>query len=476
MSTASICIRLSKAANERNTSLQGMLDDCRELARREGLLVVAEHVDDGVSGAIRNRPGFRAWLNDAAEGRADVLLTYHADRLTREGINVAGLVLDTVEGKDPWTGAEVRQPVRFMDTKGLDSENGDAFRIMFAFASEAARSERLASKRRNTDTQRRLREAGRFAGGNVPYGTRVEVRVVEGREGRYLATEPAEAERLRTLAARIIRGDSVRATVTFANAQGWTTRKGLQWSRTSLRHSLLSDPSRRYVFDAGTYRALQEALTFKGRPQDRPKGGRPSTSLLRGLLVCPCGSKLTTHPLVRGGKRYARYTCMSVSTATACEAPVSVAGDALDQWVTGAFLRRWGFFEHLEPRVILSGDEDLRIAEDAHARAQAALLAEPTAENLAAFAAAQEQVQSARSLPRTREQILVSSGKTMRQVWGESQIPERTALLADLLDGPILVRPARDWPTARGGSRGGAQLNPGRIVLTWRGDNAEYAG
>src|SRR5262245_51068080 len=114
---ASIYVRLSKAASDSNLSRDGMLGDCRALADREGLAVVSEHVDDGFSGAIRNRPGFLAWLDDARSGRADTLLTYHADRLSREGIAVAGRVLDVIEGKDSETGEIVRPPVRLLDTK-----------------------------------------------------------------------------------------------------------------------------------------------------------------------------------------------------------------------------------------------------------------------------------------------------------------------------------------------------------------------
>src|SRR5690348_10382838 len=114
MSTASIYVRNSKAIGERNLSQAGMLDDCQALAEQLGLQVVARHVDNGKSGAIRDRPEFTAWLDDAREGRAEVLISWAGDRLTREGVNVAGAILDVVEGKDVATGAVVRDPVRFV--------------------------------------------------------------------------------------------------------------------------------------------------------------------------------------------------------------------------------------------------------------------------------------------------------------------------------------------------------------------------
>ncbi len=51
-------------------------------------------------------------------------------QLTREGVNVAALILDAVEGKDPVTGKVIRTPARLLDTKGLDSNGDDtSFRL-----------------------------------------------------------------------------------------------------------------------------------------------------------------------------------------------------------------------------------------------------------------------------------------------------------------------------------------------------------
>jgi site-specific DNA recombinase len=91
-------------------------------------------------------------------------VTYHADRVTRVGVNVAAMVLDVVEGKDPTTGAVVREPVRLLSVDGLDSRD-ETYRMRLVFAAEMARSERERIKDRNLATQARLRKAGRFQGG-----------------------------------------------------------------------------------------------------------------------------------------------------------------------------------------------------------------------------------------------------------------------------------------------------------------------
>ena len=103
-----------------------MSRDLHALAAREGFDLVAEHVDNGIIGAVRDRPEFGEWLDDARDGRAEVLLTWSVDRLTREGLPVAALILDVVEGRDP-AGKPSHKPVRLLDFHGLDSRHGESF-------------------------------------------------------------------------------------------------------------------------------------------------------------------------------------------------------------------------------------------------------------------------------------------------------------------------------------------------------------
>ena len=63
--TASLYTRLSDKPDETSTSLESQERELRALAAQHGLTVVAVHVDPGFSGALRDRPGFLAWLDDA---------------------------------------------------------------------------------------------------------------------------------------------------------------------------------------------------------------------------------------------------------------------------------------------------------------------------------------------------------------------------------------------------------------------------
>lgn len=263
---ASIYVRLSREASDVNVSKDGMLADCRALAERLGLVVVAEHTDNGKSGAIRDRPEFTAWLDDARDGRADVLLTFHTDRLTREGINAAALVLDVVEGKDPKTGAVVPgRAVRLVGVDGLDSLDADSFRWRFVIAAEVARAERARIVSRNKARSARLKDAGRWAGGPVPYGCQV-VQLDGG--GKALGVRHDEAEVIREAAHRIMRGDTAYSVMSWINADGHLTRRGLRWSRPALVNTLTSDPTAEHVLSTGEAREVRRLLAPKPRSTD----------------------------------------------------------------------------------------------------------------------------------------------------------------------------------------------------------------
>lgn len=217
METASIYVRLSKQATEANMSLEGMLADCRSLAKRHGLEVVGQHVDNGLTGAVRDRPEFKAWLADAREGRASTLIAWHADRLTREGINAAAMLLDVLEGKDSSTGRVIRPTVRLLDHSGLDSAQGDdAFRLRFVIAAEVARAERARMVARAKAGRRRLREAARFPGGTPPFG----YSITPAYPGYRLTIDPEQAAQIREIAQRVLEGETVNSIVMAFNRAG----------------------------------------------------------------------------------------------------------------------------------------------------------------------------------------------------------------------------------------------------------------
>lgn len=74
--------RVSTTHHGQDVGLQ--LDELRQVASQRGWSIVAEHVDDGRSGADRSRPALAAALEDARLGRCDMIAIWKLDRLARD--------------------------------------------------------------------------------------------------------------------------------------------------------------------------------------------------------------------------------------------------------------------------------------------------------------------------------------------------------------------------------------------------------
>lgn len=475
--SASLYIRLSRQAKGSNLSLEGMIDDCHKLADSLGLDVYAVHIDNGMSGAIRDRPEFLAWLNDARQGHVGTLIGSHSDRLTREGVNAAAMVLDVIEGKDPTTGAVVRSPVRLATVDGLDSErDAESFRWRFVIAAEVARAERERIRDRNIATKQRLAATNRFPGGAIPFGCRVVERPdpVDGKVGKYLERNDEEAAVLSEVAARLLRGDSMRSTVFWLNSQGILTRRGFEWQRTSLRSTLLSEPSREHIFNAATYQALSERLQPKRHGATKHNGGRPAAHLLvSGLGRCGgCGGKLTTaggRPKGDGTRYPTRYVCMAASKGGVCPGGGTINAQACDDEVERRFLERFGDEPYSEIRTVLMGGEELEEAKAADAAAQEALRESMTAEAFGAAQEARARLEAAQSQPVRRMETLHLTGETYAEHWAATNLEGRRKMLSDNLVEPVTLMPGKP----KQGPGRGKVVNLDRIHLSWHIDEPE---
>ncbi len=78
---AALYARVSTTNHGQDVGLQ--LDELRTVARQRGWALVDEYVDEGVSGTRETRPALDRMMNDARQGRFDVLLVWKIDRLGR---------------------------------------------------------------------------------------------------------------------------------------------------------------------------------------------------------------------------------------------------------------------------------------------------------------------------------------------------------------------------------------------------------
>jgi DNA invertase Pin-like site-specific DNA recombinase len=78
---AALYARVSTSGQGQDVGLQ--LDELRQVARQRGWTVVLEEVDEGISGATRDRPGLSAVLEAARTAQFDLLAVWKLDRLAR---------------------------------------------------------------------------------------------------------------------------------------------------------------------------------------------------------------------------------------------------------------------------------------------------------------------------------------------------------------------------------------------------------
>ncbi|MFF3356647.1 recombinase family protein [Streptomyces sp. NPDC002917] len=476
---ASLYARLSVAADAENVSLEGMVADMRALAEREGLEILEPvHVDDGRSGGFRDRDEFTAWLDDARSGRAEVLMAYHTDRLTREGLNVAASILDVVEGKNPDTGRPAHRPVRLLDCSGIDSAQGDAFRFRFVMQAEIGRSERERIRQRSRDRARRLSRAGRWGGGAVPFGYRA-VDNPEG-PGKVLTIEPAEAAAIRDAADAVLSGDPLNRVARRMNHEGIKPRRAAAWSRVTLTKLLTSEHVLGRVSEGG--RPLRDAdgeiltpwppiLTVSQvaalraelapNPSAPYSGGRQPTRLLSGLLSChDCGSTLQ---VARRKSRTANpepvimYRCTTRSQGGVCGAPVATTAGPIEEHVSARYLAAAGPMPMYRERTIVSGAEELATVEAELRDILADMATAATPENFARLQALQVRREELAEQAPERRTEMVPTGRTMAEHWQRSMVDDRRALLAD----------AFAVMTLRPGKRGPKGFDAERLVIHW---------
>ncbi|MFD3573863.1 recombinase family protein [Streptomyces sp. NPDC058644] len=485
---ASLYARLSVAADAENTSLDGMIEDMRALCEREGLEVLEPiHVDDGKSGGYRDRDEFTAWLDDARQGRCEVLVNPVTDRLTREGLNVAASILDVVEGKDPTTGRPSHRPVRLVDCNGLDSLHGDAFRFRFVIQAEVGRAERERIRQRSRDRSRRLRRAGRFAGGTTPFGYRAVPNPELNDEGKpkgwVLVIEPEEAQHIRDAAEALLKSDPdpLNRVARRMNAKGIKPRRAKEWSRITVGKMLTSDHIMGRAVEAG--RPLRDAegnfltpwpeiltpgqvaalrVVLAPRPDAPFTGGRQPARLLSKLMTCSgCGTFLIVYrrkSRTKNPEPHIGYRCMTRTIGGTCVRPVSVTAGTIEEHITEIYLSTVGHLPMFKERTLVSGVEELATVE-ADLRDTLADLA--TSADTATFLKLQD-LQARRDMlaaeePERRTEM-VATGQTMAEYWKDALVDDRRELLDQAFE-ELTILPGKP------GKKG---FDPARLRRRWR--------
>ncbi len=179
-------------------------------AKREGVQVIAYHVEDGVSGAtpLDQRTGLLAAIEDVARHGAGRLVCARRDRLARDVV-VAGLIERLVE----------KSGARVCSADGTGDGDGPEAVLLRGITDVFAMYERLLIGFR-TKTALATKKARGLRVGMVPFGSRLDA------DGKTLIPDPDELRVIATVRRLRASGLSIRKVVAECERLGLVSRSG----------------------------------------------------------------------------------------------------------------------------------------------------------------------------------------------------------------------------------------------------------
>ena len=209
------CYYRFSSTKQREESIEGQARMCAEYAARNGLVITEEYADRAISGKLANtRQSFLRMMRDAEKGLFDVLLVYKMDRFARNRYDAA-----IFKSRLKRAGVRVVSVVEAIPegAEGIILES-----VLDGFAEYY--SANLAENVRRGAKETAL--AGKFNGGQVPYGYKIE-------NGFYTIDEARSAV-VREVFERFVAGETYKAICASLNARGFRTLKGKPFSRGSI--------------------------------------------------------------------------------------------------------------------------------------------------------------------------------------------------------------------------------------------------
>ena len=179
------------------------LEHCRKWCSKRGIEVVAEYADRGVSGAKLERPGLWGAVATVADGKANLLIVYRRDRLSREVLG-GEVIRHEIE----------RHNGRIVATDGDVDGDGPEVVMIRQILAAVAEYERKLIGIRTSMAMRALSAKGRTFGHTAPYGFEM-IYEADGKPGR--VPKPGEYETRNKIVEMYNKGYSISELVTIAN-------------------------------------------------------------------------------------------------------------------------------------------------------------------------------------------------------------------------------------------------------------------
>lgn len=305
--------RSYKGSDDADVSDEVQEAACRVLVPAGAAVRVISDSGGHQSGSTASRDGYQALLRAVAAGEAAAIVVYDLSRLARN----TRLMLDLHHE------LERRQiPLLVANMPGA-SFDGATGRYLFGQLCLAAQLQRDLDSERMTGIQRRLFEDGRQRG-HDPFGYRSR-RDGSGNLGhpRELLIEPTEAAVVRRVWTELVER-SLSDVAECLNRDGVPSRTGGIWTRDGVKDILRRGrlylgyvvekrgrderPGRHEpILTEAEYQRTMAAIAARRRVDNKPKPFRHY--VLRGLLVCSCGTKMRGEAHLQRGTERRYYRC-----------------------------------------------------------------------------------------------------------------------------------------------------------------------
>jgi site-specific DNA recombinase len=331
ITTAAIYIRVSTEDQARHGySLASQVEACRNKAYALGAKQILQFGDEGVSGALLERPGLSSLREALRTGGIDLVVVMDPDRLAR---NLSHQLLITEEIE------KARVQLDFVNFEWRNTAEGQLF---YAVRGAIAQFEKEKIKERTSRGRQQKAKSGKLPLGFKPYGYDYDP------ETSLLKVNEQEALVIRDMFRWLLEeGEGANGIARRLNSMGVPSKKGGTWHRVVVRQILMNEvyTGRFHVnryntsgYGLNRHRAKEARVSATIRPREEwntiqvPQlipdavyqhaqrilanarrlwaGQAKADYLLSGLVVCgTCGMTMSGHTGKNWGEMRRVYTC-----------------------------------------------------------------------------------------------------------------------------------------------------------------------
>lgn len=338
MLRAAIYARISRNPDGTSTGVDRQEQDCRQVVERNGWQLVEVYTDDDVSAFKgKDRPAWTRMLRDAGDGRVDVVVAWHDDRLWRNVVEQQTVFVQLAG----YGVNHVQVAGRTYDTASADDSFLSGIQALVAQKESADKSRRLIRQR-----QELAASGAPHVGGRRPFGY----------ERDMVTIRPDEAAIVRDLVDRYLGGEPVGTLARWMNEQQIPTVSGKVggWRQSTLtgllggariaglrvhRGEIIGEGAWPAIIDRDTHERVRARL---GDPRGRTRHDTRRSRLLSSLLVCgQCGQIMSAarERTLKSGPRAGRTVGARYSCATSAGRPEAcgrraIRAAGLEEYVT----------------------------------------------------------------------------------------------------------------------------------------------